>query len=339
MQARILVGILNWGLGHAARSIPVIRDYMARGYAPVIASDGLALDFLQQQFPGAVFEKLPALHIRYPRHPHLFPVFMAENALRNLKNIAAERRRVSELVQRYRPQMIYSDNRPFFRHPGVHSIYMTHQLQVPAGRFQKSASRLHHRWMDAFDEIFVPDYALPPGLSGRLGHPGENIPSVKYIGPLTRFDSKGDDIPLDWLLLLSGPEKQRTLLEKLLIRHQHLFGGRVCLVRGTDRITRLEYPAHWEVFDLLHGRALAARIRGAAKILSRSGYTSVMDWFLLRKKAVLIPTPGQGEQEYLARHLEKIRLFPFVEQAHLEQIAHIPYEQYYRFDALKPAYT
>ena len=339
MQARILVGILNWGLGHAARSIPVIRDFMARGFEPVIVSDGLALDFLRNHFPEAVFEKWPSLRIRYPENPNLFPVFIAENALRNLKNIAAERHRISELVQRYRPQVIFSDNRPFFRHPGVHSIYMTHQLQVPAGRFQKTASRLHRRWMDAFDEIFVPDYALPPGLSGRLGHPSENIPAVKYIGPLTRFDSKGDDIPLDWLLLLSGPEKQRTLLEKLLIRHQNLFGGRVCLVRGTDRIPRLEYPAHWEVFDLLHGRALAARIRGARKILSRSGYTSVMDWFLLRKKAVLIPTPGQGEQEYLARHLAKTRLFPFVEQTHLEQIAHVRYEQYYRFDTLKPAYT
>ena len=339
MQARILVGILNWGLGHAARSIPLIRDFTARGYTPVIASDGLALDFLRQHFPCAIFEKLPALNIRYPENPHRFAAYMTGHVLRNLPNISAERRSVQKWVARYRPQLIFSDNRPFFRHPRVHSIYMTHQLQVPAGRFQKAASRLHRRWMAEFNEIYVPDYAAPPGLSGRLGHPEEKISGVKYIGPVSRFTSDGPAVRSDWLLLLSGPEKQRTLLEKLLVRHQALFTGKVCLIRGTNRIPRLDYPSHWEVFDLLHGHELASRIRGAGKILSRSGYTSVMDWFLLRKKAVLIPTPGQGEQEYLARHLSQNRLFPFVRQTQLEQLENIAYEQFYRFDTLKHAHV
>ena len=49
-------------------------------------------------------------------------------------------------------------------------------------------------------------------------------------------------------------------------------------------------------------------------VLCRSGYTTIMDLAKLRKKAFFIPTPGQYEQEYLARKLKKTGLVPYAKQ-------------------------
>ena len=49
-------------------------------------------------------------------------------------------------------------------------------------------------------------------------------------------------------------------------------------------------------------------------VLSRSGYTTVLDLAKLGKKAFFIPTPGQYEQEYLAERLQKENLVPYCKQ-------------------------
>ena len=330
MPAKVLVGVLNWGLGHAARSVPIIRDFVARGYEPIIASDGLALRFLREHFPNAVFETLPELRIQYPANSRFFMFGMLINGFIHRNWPKAEKQVVQKLVEYYRPQLLFSDSRPFFWHPSIHGIYMTHQLQVRAGKLSRIVNYFHHQWMEKFDEIYVPDFATPPGLSGKLGHPDSLNAKVKYIGPLTRFRNKGPKLETDWLLLLSGPEKQRTLLEELLIKHHQIFRGNVCLVRGTpDARLKRPYPSHWQVFNLLSEKQLARYVRGAKTILSRSGYTSVMDWYLLQKKAILVPTPGQLEQEYLAHHLAQAKLFPFLRQEQLPYLEQIDFDRFF----------
>ena len=49
-------------------------------------------------------------------------------------------------------------------------------------------------------------------------------------------------------------------------------------------------------------------------VLCRSGYTTVMDLAKLDKKAFFIPTPGQYEQEYLAKKYKEEGLVPFAMQ-------------------------
>ena len=52
----------------------------------------------------------------------------------------------------------------------------------------------------------------------------------------------------------------------------------------------------------------------ASLIISRSGYSTIMDLVQLQKRAILVPTPGQTEQEYLASYLMEKKFFIAIEQ-------------------------
>lgn len=340
MSKRVLVGILNWGLGHATRSVPVIRRFMAQGYEPVIASDGLALAWLRRTFPELPAEELPSSSVIYPRRGGgLLRPWVGMQLLAKARAFRAEKRLAARWARRYGAEMIFSDNRPAFHVPGIRSVYMTHQLHVEAGIFSGAATRLHRRLMRPFDEIWVPDFDGTPNLAGRLAHPAPPSLPVKYLGPLSRLHSRKPATVIDWLLVVSGPEQQRTQLENALIRHAALFDGRVTLVRGTLRQPRPKIPSHWQVVDLAGTKELERLAAQARLIVSRSGYSSVMDWFVLRRKAILIPTPGQPEQQYLARHLEATGLYPFVPQNDLARIAHIDLSHYFDYSPFKNTQT
>src|SRR5690606_7360311 len=171
---------------------------------------------------------------------------------------------------------------------------------------------LNRRALRAFDEVWVPDFAGEPNLSGSLGHPRGAWPRTEYIGPLDRFrgadDAESPDAAPDVLALVSGPEPQRALFEEKL---RHALGGmegtRV-LVRGLPGAPVPATPAApgaFTVFDHLPGSRLRALLREARSVVCRSGYTTVMELSGMGKTGVLfVPTPGQSEQEYLAVHAE-----------------------------------
>ena len=332
MGQTVLVGILDWGLGHASRSVPLIRRFIQRGYEPVIMSSGMPLHWLSAIFPSLPTVALPSLRIRYPsRFSALLPWHTAWQLWHRRKMLQNENAAVEKWVRYYRPAFIYSDNRPGFFSSQVPSYYLTHQLHVTTPFFSGMASAVHRHLMRHFHEIWVPDFKSHPNLSGKLGHPQKKPENLKYLGPLSRYDYKRGAAEIDWLIVLSGPEKQRTVLENNILRHQHLFEGKVCLIRGTHQKPLQAIPTHWDVVDLANNEQLGNAALKARRILSRSGYSSIMDWFVMQRQAVLIPTPGQPEQLYLANHLSRLGLFPYVHQHRLDDLQHISYRNYYSF--------
>jgi hypothetical protein len=189
-----------------------------------------------------------------------------------------------------------------------------------------------------FSQVWVPDFAGPVNLSGTLGHPPAALlskargPQVAYIRPLCRFrpvdaawsqaasgratapSTQNPVAPsataapsIDILALVSGPEPQRTLFEKRLHTALEALPGTKVLVRG---VPGRSAPVDGEVrsgeltvFDHLPGDRLAKLLESAQSVVCRSGYTTMMELAGLAKANVLlVPTPGQPEQEYLARH-------------------------------------
>ena len=65
----------------------------------------------------------------------------------------------------------------------------------------------------------------------------------------------------------------------------------------------LQVKKNITVFSHLPAAALEEKMKKASLVISRCGYSTVMDLATLQKKSILIPTPGQTEQEYLAGHL------------------------------------
>jgi uncharacterized protein (TIGR00661 family) len=314
----ILFGVLNWGLGHAARSIPLIRRLIDEGNRLVIASDGNALRLLQKEFPELPFEQLPAYHIRYSRRGYLLPLKLLLQTPHIIRTAGKEKKVVEKLVKKYQIDMIISDNRFGFRSPDVYSVYITHQLRVLSGLTTPLTTWLHRLIYNKFDEIQVPDNAGAMNLSGKLGHI-DKLEKVKYIGMLTRMKKEKLPVKYDLLAILSGPEPQRSLLEKKLIKQMQQLSLRCAIVQGLVAEKPFCKKHHnIDIYNFATGGKLQDLINSSQMIISRTGYTSVMDLFALDKKVLWIPTPGQFEQEYLAQYLQDKYQFSYQKQDALD---------------------
>lgn len=313
---RILVAALNWGLGHAARCIPIIRELQKNDYEPIIASDGQALQLLKKEFPEGIFEELPSYNIEYTRNGSNLKWKLLLDSSRIIKNIKAENKITKKLVKKYDLKGIISDNRWGVRSDTLKkNIFITHQLNVLSGKTTFLSSFIQQRYINKFEQCWIPDNEGENNLSGILSHKHPLPENVKYIGPLSRFEKREVPIVYDYLILLSGPEPQRSILENILLREFRNSEFRVLFIRGLiSEETYLNENPDIEIKNYLYGKSLEQAINSSQYIISRSGYTTLMDLAKLEKKAFFIPTPGQNEQEYLARRLEKMNITPFCDQ-------------------------
>jgi uncharacterized protein (TIGR00661 family) len=335
-KKRILVAPLNWGLGHATRCIPIINALITHNFEPVLASDGSALSLLKKEFPALKALELPSYNITYPKKGNRFKLKFIKDSPRILKTIKKEYEFVETLIDSEELSGIISDNRFGVKHNSVPSVYVTHQLHVLSGNTSWLSSKLHQKIISKFNECWVPDYNGEYNLSGTLGHVDDFESPIKYIGPLSRL--KKQDLPLkyDLLVILSGPEPQRTYLEEKLLHQLESFNGNVCFIKGV--IAHEQKVAHKKnriLYNFMTSQDLEKVLNESKVVLSRSGYTSLMDYTKLEKSAFLIPTPGQFEQEYLAKKLKFEGIAPSCKQEEFNISMLNEIEDYRGFKTLK----
>lgn len=313
----VLVAPLDWGLGHATRCIPIIKALEGQGCTVLLAGEAAVAALLQKEFPHLEILPLKGYRIRYSRRAGFFSLAILRQLPKICAAIRNERNWLKKLIAGRKIDAVISDNRPGLHHKHIPCIYITHQLHIETGnRFSSWLSQqLHYRYINKFSACWVPDNEGSPDLAGILSHPLEkpSVP-VHYIGPLSRFENAGAGENYDLLVCLSGPEPQRTLFENILQAQLASYNGKVYFVRGTETAPAATFPGHIKTVGLLSSDELNKAMIAATVIISRSGYTSVMDLVKLQKKAVLVPTPGQKEQEYLAAMLMEQGLFYTVRQ-------------------------
>ena len=315
MKKRILIAPLNWGLGHATRCIPIINALITHEFEPVIASDGIALTLLQKEFPELESIALPSYQITYPKKGQHFKMKLLRNSPKMVKAINAEKKVIASIIETHRIDGIISDNRLGVHNKSLPCVFMTHQLQVLSGNTTWLSTKLHQKVIKRFHECWVPDNLGDNNLSGKLGHTNIQEIPVRYIGPLSRFTKKDTTIIYDVMVLLSGPEPQRSFLEKQLLEEFKRFDGKVLFIKGViEKEQTISEDNHMTIYNFMTGDALCKAINESHVVVARSGYTTIMDLTKLSKKAFFIPTPGQFEQEYLAKRLTKIGHVPSCNQ-------------------------
>ena len=315
MKKRILVAPLNWGLGHATRCIPIISALIAADFVPVIASDGAALALLRKEFPNLSSLELPSYNITYSKNGKLFKLKLLKDSPKLLKAIKAEKKAIASIIKHNNISGIISDNRLGVRHKKVPSVFITHQLNVLSGNTTWLSTKMHQKVIKKFNMCWIPDAPGTDNLSGKLGHVKKFKVPIKYMGPLSRFKKTNAPIKNDLLVLLSGPEPQRSLLEKKLLFELKTYSGSVVFVKGKmEHEQHIESYKNLKIYNFMTSKLLEKTINESALIVSRSGYTTVMDLAKLNKKAFFIPTPGQFEQEYLAQRLSDMNVVPFCKQ-------------------------
>ena len=315
LKKNVLVAPLNWGLGHATRCIPIIRALLDLDFNPIIASDGMALMLLQKEFPNLKCLELPSYKIEYPEKESDFKFKMLQNAPAIFEAVLAEKKLVKKWVSEYNLSGIISDSRFGAYSKKIPSVFITHQLNVLSGTTTWLTGTVQSLIIAKYNECWVPDCEAKPNLSGKLGHLKTPSDSIKYLGPLSRMTKRNVPTKYKLMVLLSGPEPQRSILEEILIRELKDYDGKMIFVKGIveDTIKRQEV-GNCTYYNFMTSEELEIKMNESEIVICRSGYTTIMDLAKLQKKALLIPTPGQYEQEYLAKRLQKKELLPFVNQ-------------------------
>lgn len=256
-----------------------------------IGSDGEALQVLKEAFPTLTFHELPSYDIRYSTrlNAKLKLLLQAPSALSTMRR---EAKLIEKLHRDHDFVGVVSDNRPAGTISGIPSAYITHQLQIKAGLISSRASALHAKYYNRFDEVWVPDseaLSMSGDLSGRV------TSKVRWLGPLSRLKVVPQKKSIPWAAVLSGPEPARTHWESeiLKVKDQLPEGG--VIVRGKPGESNGDGMVAYMSVDELSQLYADSDI-----IIARSGYSTLMDLAHLGKKALLVPTPGQTEQEYLA---------------------------------------
>lgn len=311
----ILVAPLNWGLGHATRCIPIINQLIKNGFNPIIASDGKALELLKKEFPDLKILELPSYNIEYAKKGANFKWKIIKNSPKLLEAIFTEKKIIQGWIAEYKIEGIISDNRLGVYSKKVPSVFITHQLNVLSGKTTWISSKLHQYFIRKFTECWIPDVFNSPNLTGKLGHLKNSSLNLKYIGPLSRLEKKEVPIKYDLTILLSGPEPQRTILEDKLKKQICGYSGKILFISGLieseQKIVEQEQVTFYNFMTTLE---IESAINESKMLLCRSGYTTIMDLAKLDTKAFFIPTPGQFEQEYLAKRLKRNKLLPYASQ-------------------------
>lgn len=297
---------MNWGLGHASRCIPIIRYLESQGAEVSIASDGEALELLQAEFPHLQCFSIPSYQIRYD-HPNMVRSMLAQ-APRILYAIYSEYKTLRALHRKHTWDAVISDNRYGCRIKGVPSIVLTHQLCIQANnRFvQWIANKLVGLGLSGFDTIWVPDAAPDLSLAGALSHNSQIKVPKTYLGLLTRMHGGESSFEYDVAVVLSGPEPQRTRLENQLLEQAMSLPHKFIFIQGKTQSRKHHFEAeNIEVVSYFTSTELNEVLLASKLIVCRSGYSSLMDLAVLEKPALLIPTPGQTEQEYLSKYVRE----------------------------------
>lgn len=311
----ILIATLNWGLGHTTRCIPVINALLLNNFNVIIASDGASLVLLKKEFPNVSSVELPSYNISYPKNKKLYKFHFLVKTPHFIKVMKQEKNIVSKLVVKNQIDGIISDNRFGVFHEKIPSVYITHQLTVLSGSTTFLSSFMHQKIISKFKECWVPDMDTSNNLSGKLSDSTSLKIPIKYIGLLSRMKKEKLVLKYNILLLLSGPEPQRGIFEEMLL---HLFKKEkrsVLLVRGVvEKEVVYTQKNNITIVNYLKTKTLEKAINQSKIIISRSGYTTIMDLAMMQKKAFFIPTPGQFEQEYLAKRMQKLKIAPTCSQ-------------------------
>ena len=322
----ILIAPLDWGLGHTTRCVPIIRQLLSGGHLVTFAGNEWQRSYITKTFGGIETIHLEGYNVTYGKRGSGFLFSMVYQMPRLAGTIRMEHEWLNNLTQQRQFDGIISDNRYGLFHNTIPSVMMTHQLQVQSGMgdaVDHLLRRMHYKYIQRFRSCWVVDVPGKPNLSGKLAHPQALPNNAQYVGLLSQMADAVRASPTEahLLILLSGPEPQRTILSEMLWVQVQGYPGKVVFVEGSDKgKSSGTVPENISYYGQLTREELQPLIEGAKMVVCRSGYSTLMDLMALGKKAILVPTPGQTEQEYLGRHLHEEGVFYSAAQKELNLV-------------------
>ena len=320
---KVLVAPLDWGLGHATRCIPIIKILRDCNAEVLVGAEGSAALLLNREFPNIQILPLKGYRIKYAKSK----AFFFFNILLQLPKIARavtyEKKWLDKIIESEKIDIVISDNRLGLSNQKIPCYFITHQLHIKSGFSfsDKIIQKINYSYINQFTACWVPDLENEDNYAGELSHP-KILPQVpvKYVGLLSRFQKSDVQKKYKLAIVLSGPEPQRTIFENKILVQLKLIDDSVLLVRGLpdEKYPLKSLSQNITYYNHLHAEALSVAMQQSEIVLSRSGYSTIMDLIAIEQKAFLVPTPGQTEQEYLAQYLSEKGIFKMILQDELD---------------------
>lgn len=294
-EKTVIVAPLDWGMGHATRCIPIIQQLLDQQCKIIFAGTDIQINLIQKDFPSITCEKIPGYEVTLDSQTSTYPQILAQ--LRGMKKMAKQEHNIaSSLSIKYNADVVISDNRYGFYSREAYNVFITHQLNPQVPIFGKRVRRLLNSFITFFDCVWVPDNEEKP-ICGELTQSKLSIP-IFYIGLLTRFNKQHISEDLDFLVIVSGPEPERSRFQKRMfeILKNKECSYRIVTPNIVDEENFIVNPSTQELENLINRSSM---------VISRGGYTTIMELLSLQKTAILIPTKGQFEQEYLSQIMKE----------------------------------
>ena len=252
-KKRILVAPLDWGIGHATRCIPIIKELINQNFEVIIAADERPMHLLSNEFPKLEIIRFSGYNIKYPTY-----LPMSISILLKIPKFFEYQKRntlLNQIIRDYKIDGVISDNRFGLYTKKVPCVFITHQLQIQSPYFSNEIRELNYKYINRFDVCWVID-DKKNNLAGELSKPEKLPKNTIYIGNQSRFEYQKTEKKYDFLAIVSGPEPQRTILEKGLIKALKDRNEKALIVLGkpefdnTKEIGNLTIKSHLNAEDL-----------------------------------------------------------------------------------------
>lgn len=324
-MAKILISPLNWGLGHATRDIAIMRVLEQEGHDLSVAASGAALNLLKKEFPNATFCTVKDYSSPYTSKGFSISKFIAKIPAM-IKQIQKEHQIIEQMISNNTYDLVISDNRFGVYSQKTPSIFISHQLRSNVPKevelLERMTELFNEYYHKRFERVIVADN--PPGktsLTGKLGKANRPVTQQKvyYAGILSSIERRDVPEDIDYLVSISGPQEQKQgFKEPILKQITDIPGKKIVLLGEPGNSTQQYLDADTQVIGYADRNEMADLMNRSRCIITRSGYTSVMEIAELEKKYCLfVPTPGQTEQEYLSKLYEEKGWFHSVKQKHI----------------------
>jgi len=320
---KILFGVFDWGLGHATRDTPLIKELIKNNEVHII-STGNALKLLKKTF------KKKCKYCNVPSVPNMYALneFEINFFFRIpffISNINLNRKRTEKIIKKEKYDLVISDCRYDVFDKKNNSFLINHQLKFNAPIVVSEIGEFWlYKRMRKYKYILVPDFK-ENNLTGKLSHNLllVNKKKIKYIGILSHLKKLNLKKDIDIFISLSGPEQTRLDLQKKILSQIKNIKGKIIIAGGNINKNQNKKYENIEFYNFLDKKKQENIMNRAKFLIVRAGYTTIMELTELRKRALLIPSPGQPEQEYLCKYLKKQGLFHYTSQQNLNLKKHI----------------
>ena len=305
---RILIAPLDWGLGHATRCIPIIKELQKKGNDVTIAGEGFGITLIKNEFPGIKTIHLKGYRVWYAKDARFFFLSMLIQVPKIIRSILKEQNWLKRQLKETAFDLVISDNRYGLHSKKTKTVFITHQLKPISGGGPQLDFFIQwclYRYVNKFNICWIPDNEGMNNIGGTLSNPKKKPFTFRLIGLLSRLENHSQKNDGSILVILSGPEPQRTILEKILLDQLKDIEQKTVFVRGISALNSLTSTQYLEIHNYMDSKQLTEAMSAAAVVICRSGYSSIMDLIKMKKRALLIPTPGQTEQIHLSSQLQK----------------------------------